>query len=373
MLETAVLNSYFLFNKELYQQTDGVGMGLPLGPTFANICLCYHEQKWLQNCPLEIRPAYYKRYVDDCFLIFNDGSHVDSFLAYLNGQHPKIRFTKEIEQNGCLSFLDICLRRQTDKLELSVYRKQTFTGLGLSFFSFIPFSIKKAVVHSAVYRAFRLSSTYKSFDNELNFIRNFFRINGFPKYLIESVIKCVLDKLFSPKIDTPPSVAKLEKYIVLPYFGAKSINLKKDVVDLLAKYYPYLNLKVVLRNRFTISSLFHFKDRIPKCLRSGIVYKFSCSSCEESYIGSTYVRLYSRVCEHKGVSDRNQTMLLSPKNSSIRDHSHQCDTPFSIKDFTILDSEPTHSSLRLLESLYIHKHRPKINGNSSSYPLCVVR
>ena len=114
-----------------------------------------------------------------------------------------------------------------------------------------------------------------------------------------------------------------------------------------------MNLRVVLRNRFTISSLFHFKDRIPKCLRSGIVYKFSCSSCEESYIGSTYVRLYSRVCEHKGVSDRNQTMLLSPKNLSIRDHSHECDTPFSIEDFTILDSEPKHSSLRLLESLYI--------------------
>ena len=37
MLETAVLNSYFLFNGELFKQIDGVGMGLPLGPTFAKI------------------------------------------------------------------------------------------------------------------------------------------------------------------------------------------------------------------------------------------------------------------------------------------------------------------------------------------------
>ena len=256
---------------------------------------------------------------------------------------------------------------------MSVYRKPTFTGLGLSFFSFIPFSIKKAVIHSAIYRAFRISSTYSIFHVELNFIRNFFRTNGFPNHLIEAVTRSVLDKLFSPKSPTLPTVAKLDKYIVLPYFGAKSINLQKDIIDLLGKFYPYLNPKVVLRNRFTISSLFNFKDRIPKCLRSGIVYKYSCSSCGESYIGSTYVRLYSRVCEHKGISDRNQKMLLSPKNSSVRDHSHECDTPFSIEDFTILDSEPFHSSLRLLESLYIHEHKPKINGNSSSYPLSVVR
>ena len=70
LLETAVLNSFFLFNGAFYKQTDGVGMGLPLGPTFANIFLCHHEQKWLQNCPSEFRPTLYRRYVDDCFFYF---------------------------------------------------------------------------------------------------------------------------------------------------------------------------------------------------------------------------------------------------------------------------------------------------------------
>ena len=374
MLETAVLNSFFLFNDDLYQQIDGVGMGLPLGPTFANIFLCFHEQQWLKNCPAEFRPACYRRYVDDCFLIFNDRSHVDKFLAYLNSQHPKIHFTKEIENKGCLSFLDINLSRQKNKLEMSIYRKPTFTGLGLSFFSFIPATVKKAVIHSAVFRAFRLSSSYKLFDVELNFLKDFFRNNGFPRHLIESVIKGVLDKIFISS-SPPPSVPKLEKYIVLPYFGAKSVNLQRDICDLLTQYYPYMNPKIVLRNRFTVSSLFKFKDRIPKCLRSGIVYQYRCSSCEESYIGSTYVRLYTRVCEHKGIqiSDRTQNMLSSPKNSAIREHSHTCDTPFSIDDFTVLDAEPFPFSLRLLESLYIHKHRPKINGTSSCHPLTIVK
>ena len=54
MLETAVLNSYFLFHKELHQQTDGVGMGLPLGPTFANIFLYYHEKKGYKTVLLNL-------------------------------------------------------------------------------------------------------------------------------------------------------------------------------------------------------------------------------------------------------------------------------------------------------------------------------
>ena len=70
LLETAVLNSYFVFGQKLYKQVDGVGMGLPLGPTLANAFLCYHEKNWLDHCPVEFRPVYFRRYVDDCFMIF---------------------------------------------------------------------------------------------------------------------------------------------------------------------------------------------------------------------------------------------------------------------------------------------------------------
>ena len=160
-----------------------------------------------------------------------------------------------------MSFLDLNLRRQNNKLEISIFRKATFTGLGLSFFSFIPSTVKKSVVVSAVTRAFRLTSSYQLFDCELNFLRKVFQNNGFPKQLIESVtvIRYVLDKVFLPRVPTSLIVRRLEKYFVLPYFGAKSSNLQKDIIDLLVKYYPFLSPKIVLRNRFNISSLFHFQ------------------------------------------------------------------------------------------------------------------
>ena len=44
-LELAVTNSFFLFNGRLYKQVEGLGMGLPAAPTFANIFMSYHEKK----------------------------------------------------------------------------------------------------------------------------------------------------------------------------------------------------------------------------------------------------------------------------------------------------------------------------------------
>lgn len=70
LLELAVTNSFFIFNEKFYRQTEGVGMGLPLGPTFANIFMCHYEKVWLDSCPSDFAPLFYRRYVDDCFLFF---------------------------------------------------------------------------------------------------------------------------------------------------------------------------------------------------------------------------------------------------------------------------------------------------------------
>lgn len=371
MLELSVTNSFFLFNKQLYQQVDGVGMGLPLGPSFANIFLCFHEENWLATCPRDFRPLLYKRYVDDCFLVFKHIAHVEKFLSFLNNQHPNIRFTKELENNGSIPFLDIMVRRAENSIETSVYRKPTFTGLGLSFFSFIPFSIKKSVVLSAIHRAYRISSTYKLFNIELGFIKKFFKDNGFPRSLVESVIYKFVNNLFVRK-PAYPQVKKLEKFVVLPFFGEQSIQLRKEIDSLLRKFYPYLNPKIVLQNKFTVGSLFKFKDKIPKVCRSAVIYEFCCPSCEGSYIGSTYVRLFSRVCQHQGKSHRTGMRLSCPVASSIRDHSLACDTPYTIDNFKIIDQKHSNFNLRVLESLYIFKKKPSINDRSSAYKLGIV-
>ena len=175
LLELSVTNSFFIFNDKFYRQTDGVGMGLPLGPTFANIFMCHHESNWLDNCPLESKPIFYRRYVDDCFLLFRKKSHAGRFLEFLSQQHRNIKFTMEEEKENTLPFLDVLVRHHGNQLATSVYRKPTFTGLGTSFFSFIPIAIKASIVKAAVIRAFRLVSSYESFHQELCFLISFFQ------------------------------------------------------------------------------------------------------------------------------------------------------------------------------------------------------
>ena len=97
LLTISMSESLVLFDGEYYKQIDGVAMGSPLGPTFANIFLCFYEQIWLENCPVEFKPVVYRRYVDDTFLLFRSYEHIEKFRAYLNFQHPNIKFTSEIE------------------------------------------------------------------------------------------------------------------------------------------------------------------------------------------------------------------------------------------------------------------------------------
>ena len=44
LLTVTLSESLILFNNEYYKQIDGVAMGSPLGPTFANIFLSYYEK-----------------------------------------------------------------------------------------------------------------------------------------------------------------------------------------------------------------------------------------------------------------------------------------------------------------------------------------
>ena len=145
-----------MFNGRLYHQIDGVAMGSPLGPLFANIFMSFHEKTWLSNCPSLFKLLLYRRYVDDCFLLFRSLDHIPLFFNYLNSQHPNISFTSEIEHEGKLPFLDIDVSRSNGKFTTSVYRKPTFTGLFTNFHSFIPLNYKRSLVSCLLHRAFNL-------------------------------------------------------------------------------------------------------------------------------------------------------------------------------------------------------------------------
>ena len=121
-----------MFINNYYKQTDGLAMGSPLSATLANIFLCHHERKWINECLVDFKPTYYKTYVDDTFAIFENQDQANKFLDYMNKQLQKIKFTIETEHK--IPFLALLIRKTSGNLDLSIYRKPTHSGLGVVVF-----------------------------------------------------------------------------------------------------------------------------------------------------------------------------------------------------------------------------------------------
>ena len=229
-LQKSVLNSFFMFNDKLFKQIEGLGMGLPLGPSFANIFMSYYEQQWLDDCPVDFKPAFYRRYVDDTFLLFHHRDHAEKFLTYLNEKHSNIKFTMESEQQNSLSFLDVLVCRCNNSFGTSVYRKESFTGVGTSFFSYCPFNFKINSIKTLVHRAYHICSNNLHLHNEFNFLLSYFTNNGYPSKLVHSCVRKFLDSIYCPQ--TILSCDKFKLYVSFPYFGPQSFNLKKDLLSM---------------------------------------------------------------------------------------------------------------------------------------------
>ena len=135
-------------------------------------------------CYPTIKPVLYHRYIVDTFCLFNDRHAALNFLNYINSIHPNIKFTIEEETDNKLPFLDIIIARDTsNNFTTSVFRKKTFTGLGLHFYSFTPFKYKLGALKTLIHRAYHLSSSWHHFSSEIEFLTKFFNKNGYPKKL----------------------------------------------------------------------------------------------------------------------------------------------------------------------------------------------
>ena len=89
---------------------DDVAMGSPLGPTLENIFKYSFENKWLKDCPHSVKPVFYKRYVDDIFVLL-------SFLDQAENERKLC----------CLSFLNINIFVKRENFSLMFIRKRPST------------------------------------------------------------------------------------------------------------------------------------------------------------------------------------------------------------------------------------------------------
>ena len=141
--------------------------------------------------------------------------------------NKNIKFTVETESSNSLYFMDVRISRLNNKFITSVYRKPTFSGQGISFFSFAPFLFKLNAIKTLIFRSYTICSSYHAMHSEFDFLRNFFISNGFPSNLISSVIRNFLNKRQDPQNFTVSNNDNPVRYYVFPYFGPQSDKLKK--------------------------------------------------------------------------------------------------------------------------------------------------
>jgi len=87
-------------------------MGSPVSVVVVEIVMQNIEERALATYKRTL--PLWLRYVDDTFTAAH-GDEIDYFHEHLNGQNADIQFTKEIEENGKIPFLDCLVTR--DNLE----------------------------------------------------------------------------------------------------------------------------------------------------------------------------------------------------------------------------------------------------------------
>ena len=76
--------------------------------------------------------------------------------------------------------------------------------------------------------------------------------------------------------------------------------------------------------------------------------------------------------QHAGRSYQTGVRFAHPPHSAISEHAEGCDVGVVQDNFSILNSTSSLLDLHILESLYIFRHKPKLNNRQSCFPLEIV-
>ena len=109
LLILCLTSTYFQYNGKHYKQLHGTAMGSPVSVVVAEILMQNIKERALATYKRTL--PLWLRYVDDTFTAVHK-DEINDFHEHLNGQNADIQFTKEIEENGKIPFLD-CLDTAT--------------------------------------------------------------------------------------------------------------------------------------------------------------------------------------------------------------------------------------------------------------------
>ena len=296
LFRTIVKQTYFVFDNQLYSQCDGLAIGAATSGFAANIYMERSEQRALQT--FVDPPSIWMRYVDDTFSKLKR-HQVDSFLAHLNAQHPRIQFTTETEHNGQIAFLDALIHRQQDgSIKLTIYRKATHTDQYLDWNSNHHLSQKTGIIQTFKNRIQTLVTDQSDQQKELQHAKRALQRCGHPNWSLKR-------KAQPSKQARDPPLTK----VVIPY--------TKMLSEKLARTFNKFNIGTIHKPTQTICSTLcsSLKDPINKYDRANTIYKIDYTRCDKTYVGEAERSLRCRAKDHGLLTHReaNTSHSLQPQ------------------------------------------------------------
>ena len=134
----------------------------------------YHEENWLNKCPIEFKTSFYTRYLDDIFvLVFLN--HLNLPARFANLCPLNIRTKTSSLNRKMLALFRFQMSKfvvKNDKLVISVNRRPTCSKRFTNYESFIPTYQKKGLLHTLLHQSFSIYCNFKTFHFETNHLKN---------------------------------------------------------------------------------------------------------------------------------------------------------------------------------------------------------
>ena len=223
----------------------------------------------------------------------------------------------------CL-FLDVLFIRDYEKINTTVFRKDTHNDLYLHWESFSPISWKRGSLKSLINRAYKICSNQSLLEKELKHLKNaFHETNGYPLWIINQVMETVKETTNTENISTnqldilEANNDKLHP-LILPYTGSKGNNIVKSMNNNIQRILPS-NMKT--RIRYTgrkLGTKFQIKNLTKNQHEHDLMYYSKCRerNCNEDYLGETGRSIIERTADHCG-KDKQSHLL---KHALISSH-----------------------------------------------------
>ncbi|XP_011861774.1 PREDICTED: uncharacterized protein LOC105558604 [Vollenhovia emeryi] len=324
-------------------------MGSPLSPILADIIMDDLETHCINSLDFEIQVYY--RYVDDIFLVLPE-DRLQEVLNTFNSYHPRLQFTSEIENNKTLNFLNVSVLRENNKMITNWYRKPTFSGRYINYFSSHPTKYKINTITTLVDQAILLSDA-RFHNSNIKLIQDILLNNSYPPRFINEHItkrlKLLRHRHNTNTNDPPTESLERKNYLTIPYIN----GISEEIGRILSKF----NMNIV----FTVPKKLDViirkgKDKIINTKQTELVYKIDCINCDATYIGQTKRHIATRIKEHC-----NDIKKPTSNHSVVSKHRTTFGHEFDWSNPLILHKERHYRRREIAEMFFIKKFNNTIN------------